>query len=126
MTGTSSADITNRAAGSRSNEQVIADSTLIERLAHEVLHWRTAPGRFLTGNRSWRVRWKFNPLAKIEDAFKLIDAAEPTSYTISLKGDCFFVEVQVKGKIGKASGASRPRTIVMALARSLNLGGPEA
>jgi hypothetical protein len=110
-----------RSAGLNEIPGELGDVLLVERLAQQVLHWGVAPDRFLLGNRSWKVRWRFDPLNKIEDACVLLDAAAPTRYSISLNGGCFQVEVEIKDSIGRASGASRPRTIVLALARSLRL-----
>ncbi|OFV98395.1 MAG: hypothetical protein A3H28_02560 [Acidobacteria bacterium RIFCSPLOWO2_02_FULL_61_28] len=99
----------------------MTDNLLIDRLAQEVLHWCVAPDRFLTGNRSWIPKWKFNPLERLEDAFRLLDHSQPMRYAISQIGGAFQVEVERSGKVGKASGDSKPRAITLALARSLGL-----
>ena len=99
----------------------MTDNLLIDRLAQQVLRWRAGPDRFLTGNRSWIPRWKFNPLERLEDSFTLLDHSGSTHYTISLVGGTFQVEVECDGRIGKATGHSRSRTITLALARSLGL-----
>ena len=99
----------------------MTDNVLIDRLALQVLHWRIGPDRFVTGNRSWLPKWRFNPLQRLEDAFMLLDHSKSVRYVISQTGGTFQVEVEHDGKIGKAAGKSKPRSITLALARSLGL-----
>lgn len=99
----------------------MTDSMLIDRLAQQVLLWRVGPDRFITGNRSWLPKWRFNPLHRIEDAFLLLDHSESARYVISQTGGRFQVEVEQGGRIGKAADSSKPRAITLALARSLGL-----
>ena len=99
----------------------MTDTVLTERLAEQVLHWVVATDRFLTGNRTWLKKWKFNPCQRIADAFRLLDAAAPTRYTISLSRGRFEVEVEIQGRVGRASGDSKARSIALAVSRSLGL-----
>lgn len=99
----------------------MTDNMLIDRLAQQVLHWGVGPDRFLTGNRSWIPRWKFNPSERLEDAFRLLDHARPTRYALSQTGGVFAVEVECDAKGGKATDDFKPRAITLALARSLGL-----
>jgi hypothetical protein len=91
----------------------------MDRLAEHVLGWRVAPDRFMTENRSWLPRWRFNPLERLEDAFLVLDRCESLRYTISQSNGGFQVEVENEERIGKAAGSSMPRTITLAVARSL-------
>ena len=100
----------------------MTDNVLIDLLARQVLRWGVAPDRFLTGNRSWIPKWKFNPLERLEDAFRLLDHDESVHYSISRSGSAFEVEVEHDGKVGRATGDSKPRAVTLALARSLGLG----
>ena len=97
------------------------DNMLIDQLAQQVLHWRVGPDRFITGNRSWLPRWRFNPLQRLEDAFMLLDHSESSRYVILQTGGAFQVEVEHDGTIGRAADDSKPRAITLALARSLGL-----
>ena len=99
----------------------MTDTTLIELLAQQVLNWRSGEDRFVTGNRSWCPKWRFNPLERIEDAFLLLDHSKATRYVISQTGSKLQVEVELNQKIGRATGCSRPRAITLALARGLGL-----
>lgn len=99
----------------------LTDNALIDQLAQQVLHWRVGPDRFMTRNRSWLPKWRFNPLERLEDAFMLLDHCRSVRYLISQTGGRFQVEVEHDRKIGKAAGLSKPRTITLALARSLGL-----
>ena len=97
------------------------DNLLVDHLAQQVLGWGVGPDRFLTGNRSWIPKWRFNPLEHLEDAFRLLDNSKSSRYAISQSGAAFEVEVECGGSIGKASGHLKPRTITLAVARSLGL-----
>lgn len=99
----------------------MTDNVLIDRLAQQVLQWGVAPDRFLTGNRSWIPKWKFNPLERIDDAFGLLDHSGSSRYAILKAGGAFEVEVECHGRVGRATGRSSARAITIALARSLGL-----
>ena len=90
-------------------------------LAERVMRWRVGPDRFLTGNRSWIPRWKFNPLERLEDAFRLLDHSGSSRYVISRTGNGFDVEVECDGRVGKATSDSKPRAITLAVARVLGI-----
>ncbi len=99
----------------------MTDAVLIDQLAQRIFHWSVTPDRFLMGNRSWIPKWKFNPLKRLEDAFRLLDDGAASRYAISFSRGCFEVEVEFNGSLGKASGESKPRTITLAAARGLGL-----
>ena len=98
-----------------------SDNVLIEELAQMVLHWRVAPDRYLTGNRSWLPKWRFDPLQRLEDAFLLLDHNKSVRYVISQNGGRCRVEIEQNGRIGRASSDCKARAIVLALARSLGV-----
>src|SRR5258708_28407361 len=93
------------------------DDRLTEKLAAQVLGWKAAPGRFIKSGGSWTPSWRFAPLTNLEQAFDLLDRAAST-YTISNKVGCFDAEVRVGGRVGKASGKLKARTITLALAHA--------
>ena len=37
--------------------------------------WRVAPGRYLTGNRTWITSSRFQPFHRVQDALRLVSAA---------------------------------------------------
>jgi uncharacterized protein YcbX len=91
-------------------------------LAEQVMHWTVAPGRYLMANRRWMSEWRFQPMKKLEDAFRLLDAADPEEYSISARRDAAFtVRVQIGGITGEASDTSKARAITYAVARSVGL-----
>src|ERR1035441_9288624 len=91
-------------------------------LAAQVMRWKVAPGRYLMENRRWKPAWRFQPTKKLEDAFRLLDAAEPEEYSINfLRGGAFTVRVRISGTTGEASDASKARAITLAVARALGL-----
>lgn len=98
-------------------------------LAERVMHWGVAPDRFLIGDRRWMPRWRFQPAKRLEDAFRLLDVADPDEYSItSHRGGPFAVRVQIRGAIGEAHDAVKPRAIAHAVARAIGLdpGGSHA
>lgn len=100
----------------------MSDDRLKEELALQLLGWKVAPDRFLKSGRSWIPKWRFNPLEKLDDAFLLLDHTRLSRYAISKSADDgFHVEIEIDGKIGKAVGEPKSRTITLALARSLGL-----
>ena len=99
---------------------------LTAELAQKVMGWNVAPDRFLIGNRSWIPRWRFQPLERLEDAFRLLDKAEPEHYSMGLDSSgCFCAEVRIGGRLGKARDNSKPRAITLAVARAMGLGEVE-
>jgi hypothetical protein len=97
---------------------------LISELAQRVMGWGVAPDRYLIGNRSWIPRWRFQPLDRLEDAFRLLEKAQPEHYNMGLDGSgCFSVEVRIAGKLGVARDELKPRAITLAIARALGLEG---
>ena len=99
----------------------MTDDRLTDKLAAEVLGWRTAPGRFIKSDRSWAPRHRFAPLTRLDDAFQLVERAATACKLTMVKGGQFSAEVQVGARIGKASGESNARIVTIALARALGL-----
>jgi len=60
----------------------VTNEQLTTMLAQRVMGWRDAPGRFMTGGRDWKPPWRFQPTKRLEDAFRLLDAADPAEYSI--------------------------------------------
>ncbi len=52
-------------------------------LAEGVMGWSARPDRFILSNRGWIPRWPFRPAERLEDAFRLLEAAAPEQYTLS-------------------------------------------
>jgi hypothetical protein len=97
---------------------------LIAILAEKILGWRVAPARFLTGNRQWISRWRFQPLTNLEDAFRLLETAA-SSYTLrASSGGMFTAEVSVASRTGRATGKSKAAIITVAVARAIGLDVP--
>lgn len=100
----------------------MSDERLTERLAECVMGWGVGPDRFMTGNRSWMPRWRFQPAEKLADALCLLEMAAPEEY--SLRGDSdgnSQVDVRIGDANGEARCASQPRAITCAIARAVGL-----
>ena len=77
-------------------------------LARRVMGWDVAPDRFLVGNRKWMPRWQFQPAEKLEDAFRLLEAAAPQEYTMGCEGqELFWVRVRNGQANGHGTAAAR-------------------
>jgi hypothetical protein len=97
------------------------DRRITDELAHRVMGWRAAPNRFMKADRAWLPRWRFDPFSRFDDAFLLLHHAA-AQYRLSITERGFFTAVvRVRGRTGKASGEPKPRTITLAIARSLGL-----
>ena len=89
-------------------------------LAERVMGWSVAPDRYLVGNRSWIPRWRFQPLERLEDAFRLLEKAKPEHYSMGAGADgAFSVQVRIRGCGGEARHESKPRAITLAIARAV-------
>jgi hypothetical protein len=95
---------------------------LTDLLAKQVMRWTVAPGRYLMKNRRWTPAWRFQPTKRLEDAFRLLDAADPDDYSIYCRrGGAWTVRVQIGGIAGEASDTLKARAIAHAVARALGL-----
>jgi ribosomal protein S9 len=84
--------------------------------------WCVGPDRFMTGNRSWISRWRFQPVEKLADALRLLEVAAPAEYI--LRGDSegnIRVHVRIGGATGEACSASKARAITWAIARAVGI-----
>jgi hypothetical protein len=97
----------------------MSDDQLAAILAERFLGWGAGPDRFLMGKRGWMPRWRFRPTDKLADAFRLLEAAAPTEYSISGddKGNVH-VCVRIGGSVGEARATCKPLAISYALARA--------
>jgi len=94
-------------------------------LAERVMGWGVGPDRFTLGNRRWIAHWRFRPAERIEDAFRLLEAAAPEQYTLLGIGDgTLCVRVRIAGAVGEAQDACKPRAITLAVARALGIQDP--
>jgi len=91
-------------------------------LARSVMGWEVAPERFLVGKRRWMPRWRFQPVEKLEDAFRLLEAAAPQEYSMGREGQgLFWVRVRIGQALGRARDRSKSRAITVAVARALKI-----
>jgi hypothetical protein len=96
--------------------------SLTAALAQRVMGWGVGPDRFLTGNRGWMSRWRFQPTEKLADALRLLEKAAPEEY--NMRGDSegnVRVHIRIGKTTGEACGASKPRAITFAIARALGI-----
>ena len=107
---------TTRSKGATTTDQLAAI------LAVRVMHWRVTPDRFLTGDRAWLPRWKFQPTKRLADAIRLLEAAMPQEYSISTDFTaCFDVKVTIGGTTAQANDKSKPLAICRAVAAAYGI-----
>jgi hypothetical protein len=91
-------------------------------LVAAVLHWRVAPGRFLTSERGWLPRWKFQPAQKITDAIRLVEAAGTEEYSLTSNADGnFCATVRINGTTSEGCANTKPLAICLALAAAVGI-----
>jgi hypothetical protein len=97
----------------------VTNRLLTDMLARRVMGWNTSPNRFLTGQRRWMPRWRFRPDQKLEDAFRLLEAAGPEEYAMGAdEPNGFWARVRIAGVTGEARGGSKALAITYAIARA--------
>jgi hypothetical protein len=102
-----------------SGKQIGRVGSLTAVLAQRVMGWHVAPERFIIEGRRWMPAWRFQPLERLQDAIRLLEAADPDEYCIHKRRDSeFSVRVQLSGSSGEASEPSEPRAITFAIARA--------
>jgi len=100
----------------------VTGEQLTAKIAQRVMGWTVTPDRFMTGNRGWIPRNRFRPTERMQDAFKLLLAAEPTEYSlVGGNGKLSLANVQVGGVCGQASDKSMPTAICLATARAVGI-----
>jgi hypothetical protein len=91
-------------------------------LAQRVLGWAVAPDRFLMGNRRWMPRWRFQPVERLPDAIRLLEAAAAERFEISTDDNGLLsVRVEIGGMTGEAQDRSKSRAITLAIAKALQI-----
>src|SRR5690242_6517061 len=91
-------------------------------LAERVMHWRVTPNRFLTGDRGWLPRWRFQPLKKLTDALRLLEAFGPQEYSITADGKSgYLVTIRMGRRRSCGRDTSKPVAICRAVAAALDI-----
>jgi len=99
----------------------VTNELLTATLAEKVMHWGVAPDRFLLGNRQWISRTQFQPLNRVQDAFRLLRKLT-SIFSLTRSGDgTFTAAVRIGDRTGRASGESEAATITLAVARAIGL-----
>ncbi len=104
----------------------MTDERLTDFLAERVMGWTVGPDRFMTGQRGWMPRWRFQPTEKLEDAFRLLAEVAPQEYSIcgDDKGQ-LQVRVRVGVCTGTATAGPMATAIATAVARAVGLQVPD-
>jgi hypothetical protein len=91
-------------------------------LAEHIFYWRVSPNRFLTGNRCWLPRWKFQPTTKLNDALRVLEGLEPQEFSISAdRKDGYCAKVTIADRVIYGRDKSKPMAICRAVAAVLGI-----
>lgn len=91
-------------------------------LAARVLRWRVTPERFLTGDRGWLPRWKFQPTQKMADAIRLLEAADTEEHAVAVTANGrFYARVKIGGVTSEAHAQTKPLAICLAVAAAVGI-----
>jgi hypothetical protein len=90
-------------------------------LAEKVMGWSVGPDRFMLGERRWLPRWRFQPVERLEDAFRLLEQAGPEEYSMGAADGSFWAKVRIAGTTGEARELSKPRALTFAIARAFEI-----
>jgi hypothetical protein len=99
----------------------VTATQLEARLAERLLGWRTAPDRFLVGQRRWIPRWRFQPLRRMEQALELLQKAGARFTVTNADDGTAIAEVTVAGNVETASATSVSAAITLALSRAMGI-----
>ena len=95
---------------------------LTDVLAERVMGWRLAPGRYIKSDRGWTPRWRFQPVQRMEDAFRLLERTSPQEYAVGAAADGnFWAKVRIAGVTGEARESSQAQALTFAIARAVGL-----
>jgi hypothetical protein len=100
----------------------MTDNQLAAILAERVMGWTVAPDRFMTGERRWIPRWRFQPTKRLEDAFRLLECATLQEYAMGTDGNGGrWASVRIAGVTGAAQANSEPLALTLAVARAVGI-----
>jgi hypothetical protein len=94
-------------------------------LAERVMGWSVSPDRFMTANRGWMPRWRFQPLTCLDDAFQLLKMAAAALVLTTAGEGTFAAQVRVGDRTSRASSASVATSITVAIASVIGLDVPD-
>jgi hypothetical protein len=98
-----------------------SDARLTNELATRVMGWKPFPRRYMTSGKDWISRSQFQPLRDIKDAFRLLELVTDDFTLLSAHRRPFVAEVRLPGRIGRAVGKTKARTLTLAIARLVGL-----
>lgn len=94
-------------------------------LAERIMGWTVGPDRFLFGHRQWISRSRFQPLGRIQDAFRLLGASASDFVLSKTAGGMFTATIRIGERTCTASGQSGAATIAVAVARAIGIDVPD-
>lgn len=103
----------------------MSDQQLTGEFGVRVMGRTLAPGRYLRSGRSWISRSRFRPLVDLRDAIRLLDSVTDDYSLLAKPGSVFTAKMRVAGRIEKAAGEPKARTVSLALARAIGLDVPD-
>jgi hypothetical protein len=99
----------------------VTNDQLTAIMAERILGWPVGPERFIMGNRQWITRGHFQPVDRVQDAFRLLQKAASGFSLTKTPDGVFSATVCVGDRTGTASGSAVAATITRAIGRALGL-----
>ncbi len=99
----------------------MTSAMLTKLLAERAMGWRSGRGRYLIGGGQWIAQNQFQPLTRVEDAFKVLRRLD-CAYSLAYRGSgVFAARVNIGQRAGEGSGRSEALALTLAAARALDI-----
>jgi hypothetical protein len=105
--------------------RTMTNARLTDELACRVMGWKPGRDRFIKSDRQWVLRWRFQPLTSVENAFELLNTAAASLVLTTARDGSFTAQVKLGQRKGRASSPSVATSITVAIARALGLDVPD-
>ena len=102
----------------------MTNARLTDELACRVMRWKPGRDRFIKSDRQWVLRWRFQPLTSVENAFELLNTAAASLVLTTARDGSYVAQVKLGRRAGRASSPSAATSITVAIARALQLDVP--
>jgi len=107
------------------HRRTVTDQGLTDELARRVMRWKPGRDRFIKSDRQWVLRWRFQPLTSVENAFELLNTTAASLVLTTARHGSFTAQVKLGQRSGRASAPSVATSITVAIARALGLDVPD-
>ena len=96
----------------------MTDERLTSILAERVMGWRVGPDRYITVDRQWIKRERFQPARSLDAALRLVNALQPISYNVGGSQSGCWARIQTAAGTWEATAHSMSLALCLAIARA--------